>query len=54
MKFHHDTQIVKEQEAKKHFLSIDKCHNSMINYRNLPINILKQDIVGTNAYPKFE
>ena len=47
-------QIVKELEAKNHFLYIDKCHNSMIYYGNLPINNPKLDIVGTNAYAKFE
>ena len=47
-------QIVKELEAKKHFLYIDKSHNSVIKYRNLPINNPKQDIVGTNAFAKFE
>ena len=46
-------QIVKELEAKKHFLFIDKCHNSAINYRNSPINP-KRDIVCTNAYAKIE
>ena len=46
--------IVKELEAKNHFLYIDKCHNSVINYRNLPINNPKRDIVGANAYAKFE
>ena len=44
----------KELAAKNHFLHIDKCHNFMINYRNLPINNPKRDIVGTNAYAKFE
>ena len=33
-------QTVKELEAKIHFLYIDKCHNSVINYQN--------------AYAKFE
>ena len=47
-------QIVKELEANKHFLYIDKCHNSVIYYRNLPINNPKRGIVGTNAYAKFE
>ena len=47
-------QTVKELEAKKPFLYIAKCHNTMINYGNLPINNLKWDIVGTNAYAKFE
>ena len=46
--------LVKELEAKKHFLYIDKCHNSVINHRNLPIIDPKRDIVGTNAYAKFE
>ena len=47
-------QIVKELEAKNHFLYIDKCHNSVLNHRNLSINNSKRDIVGTNAYAKFE
>ena len=47
-------QIEKELEAKKHFLYIDKTHNSGINYGNSPINNPKRDIVGTNAYAKFE
>ena len=47
-------QTVKELEAKNQFLYIDKCHNSVINYRNLPINNPKRDIIGTNAYAKFE
>ena len=42
-------QIVKELEAKNHVLNIDKCHNSVINYRNLPINNPKREIVGANA-----
>ena len=46
--------ILKELEAKKHFLYIDKCHNSVINNINLPINNPKRDIVGKNAYAKFE
>ena len=49
MKFHHDTPNRKGTGGKKHFLYIDKCHNSVINYRNLPINNPKRDIVGTNA-----
>ena len=32
VKFHFDTPMVKEPEAKNHFLNIDKCHNSVINY----------------------
>ena len=47
-------QIVKELDAKNHFMYIDKCHNSVVNYGNLPINNPKRDIVGTNAYAKFE
>ena len=47
-------KIVKELEAKNHFLTIDKCHTSVINYRNLPINNPKQDILDTNAYTKIE
>ena len=47
-------QIVKELQAKNHFWYIDKCHNSVINNRNLPINNPKGDIVGVNAYAKFE
>ena len=47
-------RIVKGLEAKNHFLTIDKCHNSVINYRNLPINNPKRDILETNAYAKFE
>ena len=47
-------QIVKELEAKNHFLYIDKCQNSVINYENLPIYNPKRDIVDTNAYAKFE
>ena len=38
-------QIVKDLEAKNHFLYIDKCHNFVINYRNLPINNAKRDII---------
>ena len=47
-------QIVKDLEAKNHFLYIAKCHYSVINYQNLPINNPKRNIVGTNAYAKFE
>ena len=47
-------QIVKELEAKNHFWYIAKCHNSVINYPNLPINNPKPDIVGISAYAKFE
>ena len=47
-------QIVEELEAKNHFLTTDKCHNSVINYRNMPINNPKRDILDTNAYAKFE
>ena len=46
-------QVVKELEAKKHFLYIDKCRNSVINHGTLPINNPKRDIVGANAYAKF-
>ena len=46
-------QKAKELEAKNNFLYIDKCHNSVMNYRNLLINNPKRDIVGTNAYAKF-
>ena len=46
-------QIKKEQEAKKHFMTIDKCHNSVTNYRNLPINNPRLDILDTNAYAKL-
>ena len=46
------SRIVKELEAKIYFLYIDKCHNSVINYRNLSINNAKRDLVGTNAYAK--
>ena len=47
-------QIRKELEAKKHFMTIDKCHNSVANYRNLPIKNPRLDILDTNAYAKFE
>ena len=47
-------QAVEKLTAKNLFLYIDKCHNSVINYRNLPINNPKRDIVGTNAYAKSE
>ena len=43
-------QIVNELETKNHFWYFDKCHNSVINYWNLPINNPKRDIVGTSAY----
>ena len=46
--------IVKKLEAKIHLWYIDKCHNSVINYQNLPIYNPKGDIVGTNAYAQFE
>ena len=39
---------------KNHFMYIDKCHNSVVNYGNLPINNPKRDVVGTNAYAKFD
>ena len=54
MKFHHDSPNSKGTRGQKHFLYIDKCHNSVINYQNSPINNPKRDIVGTNAYAKFE
>ena len=54
VKFHHDTTNSKGTRRQKPFLYIEKCHNSVINYRNLPINNPKRDIVGTNAYAKFE
>ena len=38
-------QIVKELQAKIHFLTIDECHNSVINYQNLPINNPKRNIL---------
>ena len=47
-------QTVKELEAKNHFLYIDKCHNSVMNYQISPINNPKRDIVSANAYAKFE
>ena len=50
VEFHNDNRIVNELKAKNHFLYSDKCHNSVRNYRNLPINNPKRDIVGTNAY----
>ena len=50
--FNHATPISKGTRGQKPFFDIDKCHNSVINYRNLPINNPKRDIVGTNA--KFE
>ena len=43
-------QTAKELEAKNLFLTIGKCHNSVMNYLNLPINNPKRDIVGTTAY----
>ena len=55
MKFHHDALNSKGTRGKKKtFLYIDKCHNSVINYRKVPINNFKRDIVGTNAYAKFK
>ena len=54
MKFHVSPNS-KGTRGQKHFLYFDKYHNSVINYRNLPINNPKQDIAaGTNAYAKFE
>ena len=39
-------QIVKELEAKKHFLYIDKRHNSVVNCRNLsPITIPSETLL---------
>ena len=49
MKFHHDTPKVQKLEDMNHFLYIDKCHNSVINHGNLPINNPQRDIVGANA-----
>ena len=54
MKFHHDAPNNKGTRGKKNILYIDKCHNSVKNNGNLPINNPKQDIVGTNAHAKFE
>ena len=54
VKFHHDTPNSKGTRGQKPFLTIDECHNSVINYRNLPINNPKRDILDTNAYAKFE
>ena len=54
VKFYHDTPNSKGTRGQNHFLYIDKCHNSVINYGNLPINDPKRDIVDTNAYAKFE
>ena len=51
VKFHHDTD--KGTRGQKPFLYSDKCHNSVINFGNLPINNPKRDIVGTNAYAKL-
>ena len=45
--------MVKELEAKNHFFYFDKCHNSVINYRNLPINDPKRYTIGTDAYAKL-
>ena len=47
-------KIVKELEAQKTFLYIDRCHNLEINYPNLPINNPKRGVLGKNAYEKFE
>ena len=54
MKFHHDTPNSKGTRGQKPFMYIDKSHNSVKNYQNLPINNPKRDIVVTNAYAKFE
>ena len=54
MRFYHATPNSKGTRGKKNIFYIDKCHNSVINYRNLPINNPKRDIVGANAYAKFE
>ena len=43
-----------ETRGQKPFLYIDTCHNPVINYRNLPIDNPKRDIVRPNAYAKFE
>ena len=45
-------QIAKKLEANITFLY--KCHNSVMNYQNVPINNPKRNIVDTNAYAKFE
>ena len=47
MKFHHDTPYSKRTKGQKPFLYIGTCHNSMIDYRYLPINNPKRDIVET-------
>ena len=43
--FHHDIPNSREQEAENTFLYIDKCHISVINYRNLSINNPKRYII---------
>ena len=51
VKFHHDIPNTKGTRGQKPFLYIDKCHNSdKLSKFNNP----KPDIVGTNAYAKFE
>ena len=54
VKFQHDTPNNTGTRGQKPFLYIDECHNSVINYGNLPINNPKRVVVGTNAYAKFE
>ena len=54
VKFHQDIPKDRGNRGQKPFLYINKCHNSVINYGILPINNPKRDIVGTNAYVKFE
>ena len=55
VQFYHDTPNSKGTRGQKNtFLYIDKCHNSVIKYGNMPINNPNPDIVGTNAYAKFE
>ena len=41
--------MVKELEAEKLFLYIDKCHNSVINNGNLPTNKPKRDSLNVNT-----
>ena len=54
VKFRHDIPNSKGTRGQKPFLYIDKCHNSVVNYGNMPINDPKRDIVYTTRYAKFE
>ena len=47
-------QTVKELDANNHFLYIDKCYNSVINYRICPLTILIETVFVQRHIQPFQ